>query len=174
MRPSAEVGYLLGVRGHVCVNGAGSYGCMGAMNDGALEGNGHILGVTHEMWITQGEDSRRRWNLHRPLRDTGAHPAFASTVPQYHGSSSSLHVSLGNSSSSTMEPIRQLLVATGKDLQERKKLLIDNSDALVVMPGGPGTFDEVSPRKNDRVRALAMPPRSSYFSGTALGNGVCS
>ena len=138
MRPSAEVGYLLGVRGHVCVNGAGSYGCMAAMNEGAVEGNGHIIGVTHEMWIKEGEDSRR-WGLQRPLKDTGAHPAFASSVPHYHGS-----VDIGSSDHSTHEPIRQLLVATGKDLQERKKLLIDNSDALIVMPGGPGTFDEVS------------------------------
>ena len=120
------------------MNGAGSYGCMGSMNDGSLEGNGHILGVTHEMWIKVGEDSRR-WGLHRPLRDTGAHPAFAGSVPKYHCSTKAIV-----NFNTTRGPIRELLVATGTDLQERKKLLIDNSDALIVMPGGPGTFDEVS------------------------------
>ena len=28
------LGYILSRRGHVCINGAGSYGCMAAMNDG--------------------------------------------------------------------------------------------------------------------------------------------
>lgn len=31
-----------------------------------------------------------------------------------------------------------------KDLQERKRLLVENADALVVLPGGPGTWDEVN------------------------------
>ena len=48
LKPSAEVGYLLAVRGHICVNGAGNYGCMGALNQGAVAGNGHIVGVIHE------------------------------------------------------------------------------------------------------------------------------
>lgn len=46
---AAEVGYLLARRGHTCVNGAGSFGCMAAMNDGASQGGGHIVGVIHEM-----------------------------------------------------------------------------------------------------------------------------
>ena len=37
-----HLGYILARRGHVCVNGAGSFGCMAAMNDGAARGNGHI------------------------------------------------------------------------------------------------------------------------------------
>jgi hypothetical protein len=36
-----------------------------------------------------------------------------------------------------------MLVARGKDLQERKRLLVENSDALIVLPGGPGTWDEL-------------------------------
>lgn len=31
----------------------------------------------------------------------------------------------------------------GPDLQERKKFLVSNTDALIVMPGGPGTWDEL-------------------------------
>lgn len=36
-----------------------------------------------------------------------------------------------------------MLVASGPDLQERKKLLVKDADALVVLPGGPGTWDEL-------------------------------
>ena len=135
LKPSGEVGYLLATRGHVCVNGAGSYGCMWAMNEGAVQGNGHIVGVIHEMWLKVGEDVKQQWGLQRPLRDGGAHQAFAGATPQSGSASGQEKKKDG--------PIRELLVAGGKDLQERKKLLIENADALVVMPGGPGTFDEV-------------------------------
>ena len=37
----------------------------------------------------------------------------------------------------------ELIYAGGEDLQERKKLLVKGADALVVLPGGPGTWDEV-------------------------------
>lgn len=37
----------------------------------------------------------------------------------------------------------EILVASGNDLQERKRLLVEGADALVVLPGGPGTWDEV-------------------------------
>jgi predicted Rossmann-fold nucleotide-binding protein len=40
------------------------------------------------------------------------------------------------------------LVAGGDDLQERKKLLVKDAEALVVLPGGPGTWDEV---RHDQV-----------------------
>jgi len=38
--------------------------------------------------------------------------------------------------------VDKLVVCYGDDLQERKKKLIDNSDCVLVLPGGPGTFDE--------------------------------
>ena len=38
---------------------------------------------------------------------------------------------------------REMLIARGDDLQERKKLLVRDADALVVLPGGPGTWDEL-------------------------------
>ena len=37
----------------------------------------------------------------------------------------------------------ELLLATGNDLQERKRLLVKDADALIVLPGGPGTWDEL-------------------------------
>lgn len=36
-----------------------------------------------------------------------------------------------------------LIMAGGDDLQERKKLLVEEADAIVVLPGGPGTWDEL-------------------------------
>jgi hypothetical protein len=51
-----SVGYILAQRGHICVNGAGATGCMGAMNKGAVAGNGHIVGVIHEMFVVDGAD----------------------------------------------------------------------------------------------------------------------
>lgn len=45
------LGYIIAKRGHVCINGAGSFGCMAAMNDGVHAGDGHVRGVIHEMFL---------------------------------------------------------------------------------------------------------------------------
>jgi len=37
----------------------------------------------------------------------------------------------------------EIVVTGGPDLQERKKKLVEGCDAIVVMPGGPGTWDEL-------------------------------
>ncbi len=119
------LGRTLALRGHTCVNGAGSAGCMAAMNDGASAEGGDIVGVIHEMFVVDGHD----WGLTGPTETGGAHAAF-------HGGK------------------RTILVASGNDLRERKRLLVENADALVVLPGGPGTFDEV--RNGARLRFLAL------------------
>ena len=80
---------------------------MAAMNNGANDGNGHIVGVIHEKFVVDGSD----WF-------EGAHSVFR-------------------------EGRNEILIARGNDLQERKKLLVENADALIVLPGGPGTWDEV-------------------------------
>jgi predicted Rossmann-fold nucleotide-binding protein len=163
LRDAFDVGYLLAVRGHVCVNGAGSYGCMAALNDGAAAGNGHIVGVIHEMWLMDGENAASAYGK-RNLRDGGAHPVFGSSSSSSDGNGDEPatatesrhggpHPALSRGSSnddnnSTIGrrhggPIREMLVARGKDLQERKRLLVENADALIVLPGGPGTWDEL-------------------------------
>jgi len=38
---------------------------------------------------------------------------------------------------------RELKIARGNNLQERKRLLVEGADAIVVLPGGPGTWDEL-------------------------------
>mmetsp|Transcript_13159 Transcript_13159/g.18839 ORF Transcript_13159/g.18839 Transcript_13159/m.18839 type:complete len:170 (+) Transcript_13159:5-514(+) len=107
------LGLTLAKRGHTCVNGAGMYGCMGAMNDGASEGDGHIVGVIHEMFIVDGSD----WF-------EGSHKSF-------------------KEGKTVNTKKREILIASGDDLQDRKKKLVHNTDAIVVLPGGPGTWDEV-------------------------------
>ncbi len=72
--------------GHTCVNGAGLFGCMGALNNGCLDYDGHVVGVIHEMFVVDGSD----WV-------GGSHSVFES----------------GN---------RELLIARGDDLQQRKKV----------------------------------------------------
>mmetsp|Transcript_25204 Transcript_25204/g.55034 ORF Transcript_25204/g.55034 Transcript_25204/m.55034 type:complete len:202 (+) Transcript_25204:917-1522(+) len=104
------LGRTLARRGHICVNGAGSSGCMAAMNDGASAEGGRIVGVIHEMFVVDGSD----W----VSKEGGAHSAFH-------------------------EGKREILVAGGNDLQERKRLLVEGADALIVLPGGPGTWDEL-------------------------------
>ena len=39
--------------------------------------------------------------------------------------------------------IKDMIVSRGPDLNERKQLLMDNGDAIIVLPGGVGTFDEL-------------------------------
>jgi uncharacterized protein (TIGR00730 family) len=131
LQAARALGYLLGRRGHVCVNGAGAYGCMAALNEGAEAGGGHIVGVIHEMWLKTHDST---------LRDGGAHPVFESTENAAAPSSNS---TTNRPSSSSAKPMREMLVARGKDLQERKRLLVQNADALIVLPGGPGTWDEL-------------------------------
>lgn len=128
MSEARSLGYILARRGHTCVNGAGSFGCMAAMNDGAAIGNGHIVGVIHEMFVVDGSD----WCV----RDGGAHHVFQNA--------SSTTTTSASMSDTRNGPLREMIVAGGDDLQERKKLLVKGADALVVLPGGPGTWDEVS------------------------------
>lgn len=156
LKEAWNLGYILAKRGHTCVNGAGSYGCMvrvclvlvstqchsnciallispscsclyllnqAAMNDGADAGNGHIVGVIHEMFIVDGND----WYCNR---DGGAHRLFRHQV--------------NNKATTEGGPHREILIAGGKDLQERKRLLVKDANGLIVLPGGPGTWDEVS------------------------------
>lgn len=118
LKEAWSLGYILAKRGHTCVNGAGSFGCMASMNDGADAGNGHIVGVIHEMFLVDGND----WLD----RDGGAHGVFSK-----------------QNQAAGIGPTREILIAGGSDLQERKRLLVEGAEALVVLPGGPGTWDEL-------------------------------
>jgi predicted Rossmann-fold nucleotide-binding protein len=139
LQEARSLGYILAKRNHICVNGAGQYGCMAALNDGAVAGNGHLVGVIHEMFLVDNGDhvdgQSYVKNKGQVQRDGSAHSAF------YVDGSSKKEPSKKNDQAG---PIREILVAGGDDLQERKRLLVKNADALVVLPGGPGTWDEVS------------------------------
>jgi len=110
---SYKLGMLLAEKGHVCVNGAGRTGCMGAMNDGVKDGGGDVIGVIHKMFLNNSSIGDEK---------DGAHPVFAEE---------------------STNPLRKLYVTGGSDLQERKKVLMQNADCLCVLPGGCGTWDEL-------------------------------
>lgn len=111
------LGQTLSRRGHTCVNGAGAFGCMGALNKGVEDANGPggVFGVIHEMFIKKDESSK-----------TGKDSWLEGCAPVFLNSDNA-----------------EIFVAGGNDLQQRKKKLVENADALIVMPGGPGTFDEL-------------------------------
>eukprot|EP00527_Entomoneis_sp_CCMP2396_P005993 CAMPEP_0198139312 /NCGR_PEP_ID=MMETSP1443-20131203/2651_1 /TAXON_ID=186043 /ORGANISM="Entomoneis sp., Strain CCMP2396" /LENGTH=312 /DNA_ID=CAMNT_0043801417 /DNA_START=29 /DNA_END=964 /DNA_ORIENTATION=- len=140
LQSAAEVGYILAKRGHTCVNGAGTFGCMAAMNQGAAAGDGHIVGVIHKMWLVDGADVEKQWGI-KALRDGGAHSVFdtpSTVIIEANGER--VHEPSGKEGGG---PVREMRIAGGKDLQERKKLLVEGADALIVLPGGPGTWDEL-------------------------------
>jgi predicted Rossmann-fold nucleotide-binding protein len=142
LKEARSLGYILAKRGHVCVNGAGSYGCMAAMNDGVWAGNGHVVGVIHEMFLVDNG----YWGVDGVvIRDGGAHRVFENAKTKGKNEKSATPINATNSNKHQHhEPIREILVAGGSDLQERKKLLVRDCNALIVLPGGPGTWDEVS------------------------------
>ena len=74
------------------------------------------------------------------VRDGGAHKVFENAATK---SKKESKIEKDDSAANHKGPIREILVAGGSDLQERKKLLVQKCDALVVLPGGPGTWDEV-------------------------------
>ena len=112
-----RLGRALALRGHTCVNGAGSSGCMDAMNVGANAAGGRLVGVIHEMFVREGGD----W---------------------FEGTSSVFRPS-GEGGTTMGGGVHEIVIARRNDLQERKRLLVVGADALAVLPGGPGTWDEV-------------------------------
>lgn len=153
LKEARQLGYILAKRGHVCVNGAGQFGCMAAMNEGVELGEGSVVGVIHEMflvdngyWQTQGKNNDHKTNNNNKktaviMRDGGAHHVFANATMRHKDDDNILATT--THLPEQQQPTRELLVAGGRDLQERKKLLVRGADGLVVLPGGPGTWDEL-------------------------------
>mmetsp|Transcript_29783 Transcript_29783/g.35416 ORF Transcript_29783/g.35416 Transcript_29783/m.35416 type:complete len:312 (-) Transcript_29783:146-1081(-) len=115
---SHSLGYTLAKRGHMCVNGAGVNGCMGSLNEGVVEGNGDVVGVIHKMFLVDGGD----W---------------------MDGTSEVFRRKGGTNGGGGYSGNAEILVADGEDLYERKRMLARGADAIVVLPGGTGTFDEL-------------------------------
>eukprot|EP01041_Mallomonas_annulata_P009008 gene9008-18648_t len=95
---SRKLGELIAKGGHVCVNGGGKFGSMGALNEGSKKHGGENLGVIHESFVLDGAEDTSMTNM---------------------------------------------IVLSGNDLSERKFALMSNCDAIIVLPGGVGTFDEL-------------------------------
>lgn len=99
-----RLGTLLAQGGHVCVNGGGRLGGMGALNAAVAAGGGEIVGVIHRRFVVDGAE-------------------FA--VEGRGGAAS------------------RMLTFDGPDLAERKRGLREACDAIITLPGGPGTWDEL-------------------------------
>ncbi|MFW5845138.1 MAG: TIGR00730 family Rossman fold protein, partial [Planctomycetota bacterium] len=93
---AADCGRLIAASGWILVNGAGSGGCMGALNDGCLAAGGRVEGVILRQFLDQGL-------VHPELQD----------------------------------------VQVAETMRERKRLLASGSQAYLVLPGGPGTWEEL-------------------------------
>lgn len=55
MDVAEEMGTLLAEQGHLCVNGGGALGCMGALNRSMKRCGGRVHGIIHEQWVDSGE-----------------------------------------------------------------------------------------------------------------------
>lgn len=127
---SYQLGKILAEKNIICVNGGGKTGVMGSVNDACLDHNGKTIGVIHEMFCFDGEESQN---------------------------------------------LSKVVVVNGGDLHARKRKLFVLSDALIFMPGGAGTFDELwdaISARSLRLRMMCVEKRDSidvYKSDTSLG-----
>jgi uncharacterized protein (TIGR00730 family) len=102
LEEAETLGRIISEGGHVNINGAGRFGCMGACNAGSMSVEGSIVeGVIHQMWMPDGTKDELQAGM------------------------------------------TTLRVADGDTLTERKKMLCEASDCFLILPGGPGTYDEL-------------------------------
>jgi len=112
-------------------------------------GEGHVRGVIHEMFLADNGyfdvDAKTQERL---MRRGSSHRVFDNALllnreEQNQRDKLETKEDAVRRTSTATTPIREMLVAGGPDLQERKKFLVADTDALIVLPGGPGTWDEL-------------------------------
>ena len=108
---SYELGAVLGKRGHVCINGGGRYGCM--------------VSSHYKVEHITSKDLKGEWCIQGSLNE-GCRSENGSVVGVIH----QMFVLDGGKD----DNISDMLVSTGDDLSERKRLLLDNADAVIVLP----------------------------------------
>ncbi|WP_294081393.1 TIGR00730 family Rossman fold protein [Proteiniphilum sp. UBA5384] len=94
---ASKLGELLAKEGITCVNGAGSEGLMGALNDAVLENGGKVKGIIPQFMVDAG------WG-HKRLTE-------------------------------------MIVTAT---IHERKAAMAKSADAVIALPGGIGTLEELA------------------------------
>ena len=115
-----KLGTMLAERGHVCINGGGKFGVMGALNDSVRAADGQVIGVIHEMWTVDGDEDTLIHNmvtvagddLEERKRQVSAFPLPPASLPPL---DRSLH----------------------------GPQLLDFGACVITLPGGVGTFDEL-------------------------------
>jgi len=140
-----ELGEEIAKAGYLCINGGGKNGCMGALNEGARANGGKVRSFI--FIIARCKEFLAHPPFLLSLRPT---PSWASTHPSPpslppHQKSQIKTVIHGKWIMDKMEfeDVDELVVAQGNNLQERKRLLWETCDCVVVLPGGTGTWDEL-------------------------------
>eukprot|EP00615_Pteridomonas_danica_P019038 CAMPEP_0114396222 /NCGR_PEP_ID=MMETSP0102-20121206/13434_1 /TAXON_ID=38822 ORGANISM="Pteridomonas danica, Strain PT" /NCGR_SAMPLE_ID=MMETSP0102 /ASSEMBLY_ACC=CAM_ASM_000212 /LENGTH=172 /DNA_ID=CAMNT_0001556889 /DNA_START=13 /DNA_END=528 /DNA_ORIENTATION=+ len=64
-KTASDLGKYLAKEGHVCVNGGGNCGGMGALNQSCSENGGKIVTVIHQRWVVDGEEFEHIKNFER-------------------------------------------------------------------------------------------------------------
>ena len=65
------------------------------------------------------------------------------------------------------------LVGTGNDMADRKRKMKDISNGFIILPGGPGTFDELWEVISDRIlgfhnKPIVIVDVDNYYAGTKI------
>lgn len=96
------------------------------MNQGVSDSRGRVTGVIHKIFVKEENETGEgicKWV-------EGCHDVFKNETTQ-------------ENEQEQGEDLAQLIIVGGDDLQERKRMLVKDADALIVLPGGTGTFDEL-------------------------------
>lgn len=123
------LGATLARAGHVLVYGGGAVGSMGALADGALAAGGEVIGVIPRFmvdlewgWPGNGESPAEIRAGHDKGREGPGWRKPPGTAPRPEGGF-------------TMEFV--------EDMRERKHRLLSGADAVIALPGGCGTLEEL-------------------------------
>lgn len=126
---ASELGRLLAEAGCQLVCGGGSVGSMGALADGALAAGGEVIGILPRFMadLEWGWPGKAQHPMHAP---PGQRPD-----PGCPGWRQGPGTVAGRNGWFTMEYV--------EDMRERKHRLLTGSDAVVALPGGCGTLEEL-------------------------------
>ncbi|MBS0194076.1 MAG: LOG family protein [Proteobacteria bacterium] len=123
------LGETLARAGHVLVYGGGAVGSMGALADGALAAGGEVIGVIPRFMV----ELEWGWpgKADAPVQGRTDHDMESN--PSRECSDAGL-AARGNS---------RITLDIVEDMRERKHRLLTGSDAVVALPGGCGTLEEL-------------------------------
>ncbi|HEY2346186.1 MAG TPA: LOG family protein [Xanthomonadaceae bacterium] len=123
------LGAALARAGHVLVYGGGAVGSMGALADGALAAGGEVIGIIPRFMV----ELEWAWpgKVDPPVEDRSGQGPARDWPGGRHAPGT---VARGNDGM-TLDVV--------EDMRERKHRLLTGSDAVIALPGGCGTLEEL-------------------------------